>query len=99
MFFATASAALAFLDRDLRVVHVNAAFARMGGLPPDGYLGHRLSECIPEIAATVDPYIRSVIDTGNPLIGMRFNVGRRCWTTSHYPIRGADEEMLGVGIV
>ena len=99
MFFATSSAALAFFDRDLRMVHVNAAFARMGGLPPDDYLGRTLAECIPEIAGTAEAYMRSAIETATPLVGMRFSVGGRRWTTSHYPVRGAHGELLGIGIV
>ena len=99
MFFATSSAALAFFDCDLRMVHVNAAFASIGGLRPTEYLGHTLAERIPEIAATAEPYMRAVIETASPLIGMRFSVGRRRWLTSHYPIRGAAGEILGVGMV
>jgi PAS domain S-box-containing protein len=99
MFFATSSLAMAFFDRSLRIVHLNAAFAAFGGRPVADYLGRTLAERLPEIALTAEPYMRSVIEMGSPLVGMRFTIGGRRWVTSHYPVRRAGGEVLGVGIV
>ncbi|MFF7167032.1 SpoIIE family protein phosphatase [Streptomyces sp. NPDC008086] len=57
------------LGPDLRILRVNQAVARFGGLPPEAYRGRRAPEFLfgPD-AAQAEAKLRSVLETGRPVI-------------------------------
>ncbi|MCF1595500.1 SpoIIE family protein phosphatase [Streptomyces muensis] len=57
------------LAPDLRILRVNQAVARFGGLPPEAYRGRRAPEFLfgPD-AASAEDKLRSVLETGRPVI-------------------------------
>ncbi|MET9971868.1 PAS domain-containing protein, partial [Streptomyces sp. NPDC006356] len=57
------------LGPDLRILRVNQAVARFGGLPPEAYRGRRAPEFLfgPD-AASAEDKLRSVLETGRPVI-------------------------------
>jgi PAS domain S-box-containing protein len=61
---AHAPAATAILDTDLRVLHGNEAFARIGGLPAAAITDEALAEVIPDLADAIVPVARQVVATG-----------------------------------
>jgi PAS domain-containing protein len=61
---AHAPAATAILDSDLRVLHGNEAFARIGGLPAAAITDEALAEVIPDLADAIVPVARQVVATG-----------------------------------
>lgn len=66
---------LAFLDRDLRYVRVNEALAAQNGLPVAAHLGRTVAEVLPELAPDVEPLLRSVLDSGTPLVDREVETG------------------------
>jgi PAS domain-containing protein len=58
----------AFVDRELRYVRVNAHFAAVISVPADAHLGRTVGEVVPEIATAVEPMLRQVLETGEPLL-------------------------------
>jgi PAS domain S-box-containing protein len=94
----------AFLDHDLRYRLMNAHLAALDGLPPEAHLGRTVQEMIPEIAPQIEPLLRRVLDTGEPILDVEFSEqvpaapGQiRHWLWRYYPVRMRGDEILGVG--
>ena len=102
----SAPVGIGFWDRDLRFVRVNDALAEINDLPADEHTGKTLGDVKPELAATLEPLYRQVIETGEPVahsestdeLGLRAG-DRRHWLSSYYPVRTSDGEVTGVGAV
>jgi PAS domain S-box-containing protein len=97
---------LAFWDRSLRYIRINEALATMYGAPAEKYIGHTLQEVIPDLAPTIEPILRRVYETGNPVINMEVSgetsamPGQwRHWLASYFPVRSEDGQLLGIGAV
>lgn len=102
----TAAIGIAFLDRDLRFVHINRLLAEMHGLPVAEHVGRTMHEVAPQRADTVEPLLRRVLATGEPIINLELNGetapwsgGERHWQASFCPVSAADGQIVGVGIV
>jgi PAS domain S-box-containing protein len=98
MLFGESSIGIAFHDRNLRFTYVNDALARVGRVRPAACMGRPFSEAIPA-AAAVEPYLRTVIASGSPLLDQPFSDGRRHWLVSYYPVRDPNGNVVGVGSV
>jgi len=105
--FGAAPVGLAFMDTNFRYVRVNEALARINGLPAEDHLGRSLRAVLGEdLARTIEPYHRHVIETGEPILDLTVE-GRtaaepdeaRNWLVSYYPVRDAADTILGVGVV
>jgi hypothetical protein len=88
------------LDADLRYVWVNEAAAAINGVPPEQHPGRHGEDVVPGVAATLDPLLRQVLATGEPVPSVRIEgeTGalpgvRRQWSVRMFPI---DD---GVGMV
>jgi PAS domain S-box-containing protein len=102
----SAPVGLAFLDRDLRYVRINDAFATMNGAVPKDILGRTVSEVVPDLAPALEPLPRRVLETGKPVLNTEVSGEtpaaprqQRHWLVSHYPVRADSGHPLGVGIV
>jgi PAS domain S-box-containing protein len=105
-FFAGSAVAMGFYDRDLRHVRVNPALAAMGGHSPEELIGKTVGDVAPDYAATVEPLLRQVLETGQPLLNREITGPRPTdpTTTAHYlvsyfPVRVIADEAIGLGIV
>jgi PAS domain S-box-containing protein len=94
-----------FVDRDLRVVSLNAALARVNGTSIESQLGRRVADVVPELWSQLEPVFRDVLDTGTSVINIELNgpaagdpATVRHWLASYYPVR-IDDEIIGIGIV
>ena len=106
--FADAPVGLAFFDRQLRYLRINAELAQMNGLAIDAHLGKRLEEILPELADAVNPLFERVLATGTPIRDIaiidalpRELGGPRHWRASYFPVRAggrADAEIIAVGV-
>jgi PAS domain S-box-containing protein len=105
--FAAAPIGLAFMDSNFRYVRVNDALARINGLPAEAHFGRSLQDVLgEELARTIEPYHRHVLDTGDPILDLEVT-GRtavtpdedRNWLVSYYPVRDAADAVIGVGVV
>lgn len=95
-----------FVDRELRFVRINEALAANNGLTVAEHLGRTVREVLPELADSVEPLLRHVLATGEPLLDLEVHGETkaqpgvpRIWRESLYPVRSADGEVLGVGAI
>lgn len=94
----SAPVGFAFLDTELQVVQVNQALATMGQRSVESYRGRSLQEVLPRLSARFEPLLRSVLETGQPVLDFALSL-RRYWLCSCYPVRTAGGQVLGVGVV
>ncbi|WP_224364418.1 PAS domain-containing sensor histidine kinase [Hyalangium versicolor] len=97
---------MGFLDRDLRYIRINDALASLHGHTREQELGRTLREVAPSVALSVEPLMRRVLETSEPLIGLELTVEVpatpglvRSWRVSYYPIRTPLDGLVGVGAV
>jgi PAS domain S-box-containing protein len=105
--FGAAPVGLAFMDSSFRYVRVNDALARINGLSAEEHYGRSLRDVLgDELAHTIEPYHRHVLETGEPILDLAVE-GRtaadrdesRNWLVSYYPVRDATDAVIGVGVV
>ena len=103
--FATAPVGLAFYDRNLRYLKINETLAALNGVPAEEHIGRTAGQVIPAIADKVEPLLRSVLESGEPVLGKELRGAtaatpeERYWLASYYPVRSGDGEVIGVGAV
>jgi K+-sensing histidine kinase KdpD len=97
---------LAAYDTALRCLHVSDTVTRYGfGRRPDEIVGHTLCEvAAPDIARAVEPLLRHVLETEEPLVNIEISGERSSapgkpwhWLGSIYPLRNSIGKMMGVG--
>ncbi|AKJ06719.1 PAS domain S-box-containing protein [Archangium gephyra] len=101
---AAAPAGMALLDGELRYVHINEALARSNGLSVEAHRGRTVAEVLPEHAPLVEPLLRRVLETGEPLRGLEAR-GLAAeepgvvhhWVSDYFPVRARDGRVTGVG--
>jgi PAS domain S-box-containing protein len=103
--FAQTPAGLAFLDRDLRHVRVNAALAAITGLPVEAHVGRLPEEISPGVGDHAMPHMRRVLETGETIAGLELTGETAAdpgvahtWSLTVFPVRD-DGEVAGVGLV
>ncbi len=94
----------AFFDRDLRFLRVNQTFARLTGVAPLEHIGQSLADLDPSVAQQVEPRLREVQATRQPIINVEYRVRTpgpggemRSVLWSYYPITTRDGDFFGVG--
>ncbi|PYE49961.1 PAS domain-containing protein [Deinococcus yavapaiensis] len=104
--FEASPVGMAFLDRDLRFVHVNTALAELNGLPAHAHLGRTAMELLPGLDDGAFAALRHVVVSGEALRNVTVEGEtpalpgvRRAWREDFYPVRGMDGEVAGVGIM
>src|SRR5712691_3707993 len=104
--FANAPVGLAFVDTDLRYVKVNEAVAAFAGCAVEEYVGRTVREVHPGLADKIEPAMRRVRETGEPIVGEELSgelarePGRlRHFRISRYPVRDDRGALIGVGTV
>ena len=90
--YRTAPVGLCFLDTELRYVRINKLMAEINGTPVSGHIGHTVGDIIPNIAPMLEPLLRQVIETGEPLVDMEIHTAtparpeeERDWLFGYYP--------------
>lgn len=93
--FETTQAGLAVLDGSLRYVHVNDTLAGFSGRTPEEFIGKTVREVAPSAAAWVEPVMRRIFETGEPVLNLEVagtvpdEQGRtRQWLISFVPALG-----------
>jgi two-component system sensor kinase FixL len=97
---------LCLQDTELRYVRINERLAAINGQSVEAHIGRTLWEVIPEIATTVGPIMRGVLESGEPVLDLEVQVAtpaepdiERHWLTSYYPLTSPDGAALGVSVV
>jgi PAS domain S-box-containing protein len=103
---ATAPVGFAFMDQELRYRRINEALAAINGLPSAAHLGRSLHEVLPTLTPQLEPLLRQVLETGEPLVNVELCGAKPTapleqghWLASYYPVRARDGRVLGVGVV
>ncbi len=103
-FLVSSTTGLAVLDRDLRYVLVNPALAALNGLPAEAHIGRSVREVLPNLAPILEPRLRRVLETGEPLLDFELTGEtpaapghQRTWLQTYYPVRRPDGEIVGIG--
>jgi PAS domain S-box-containing protein len=101
---ASAPVGLSFLDRDLRYVRINAVMAELNGVDSAAAVGSPLREVLPAMAPKIEPLLRRVLATGEPIVGFEVSGEtpaapgeRRHFLINYYPIRSREGPPAGVG--
>jgi len=105
--FSEAPVGLAYFDRDLRYVRINAALAEINGLPVEEHLGRTVSEVLPDMDPEVVAGFRHVLATGESLKDVEVSGQTpgspgetRTWLCGWYPVRNrAGDAILGIGAI
>ena len=102
----SAPVGLAFFDRDLRFVRVNAALAQINGRPPEEHIGRTLQEFDVGFSDAIVATLARVRDEGAPILDIEVSGETpaqpgvlRTWQVSYYPVRSDHGGVLGVGAV
>ncbi len=104
--YAISPVGLCYLDTDLRFRYINEWLARINGLPVEAHLGRKIDEVLKDVAAGVVPQLRSVLETGEPIIDGMVEAETpahpgesRHYMHNYYPDKGKDETVVGVSCV
>ena len=105
LLYATAPVGLFFFDSDLRIVRVNRELAELNGLAVEQHIGRTMRELSsPELADVVEPLLRQVIETGEPILEYEVHGTtvpgsddpQRHWLVSYHPVQAEDGTIRGV---
>lgn len=102
-FLLNAPIGICCLDTDLRYLYINTFLAKINGLPVEEHVGRLIGDVIPEVAEVIDPVLRRVMQTGEPLLDGTVD-GKtaadprtnRAYLHTFYPDRSEDGTVVGV---
>jgi len=100
LIYDTAPIGLAFLSPDCRYVHINQRLTEICGISIDDHIGRSVRECVPALADSVEAIVRSIMRTGEPVIGVEVGGQRpdqnedRTWITYWHPLRGTGGDII-----
>jgi PAS domain S-box-containing protein len=100
----TAPIGLAFLSPDCRYLQINQRLTEICGISVQDHLGRSVRDCVPALADAVEQIVRSIMATGEPVIGVEVagqapgKTEHRSWITYWHPLRGSRGEILGVNV-
>ncbi|WP_128080080.1 PAS domain-containing protein [Roseicella frigidaeris] len=103
--YAAVPVGLALLDRECRYRSLNNALAEMHELPVALHLGRHVAEVAPALWPQVEPYYRTVLETGEPVLDRLVRGAPRPLAeprerlVSYAPVRDEAGEIWGVSIV
>ena len=91
--YVTSPAGLSLHDSDFKYLRVNQALANINGFFIEEHLGKTIREIVPDLADTVEPILRQVIETNQPVCNVEIHRStsavtdfKRYWNASYYPV-------------
>ena len=102
LIYDTAPVGLACLSPDCRYLKINQRLTEICGISVEDHLGRFVRDCVPALADSVEQIVRSVMETGEPVIGIEVagqragDVERRSWMTYWHPLRSATGKIVAV---
>ena len=104
LIYDTAPIGLACLSRDCRYLQINQRLTEICGISVEDHLGRFVRDCVPALADSVEQIVRSIIETGEPVIGIEVagqradQVEERSWMTYWHPLRTPNGEIVAVNV-
>ena len=99
------SVGFGILDVQFHFLAVNDMLARINGRPADEHIGKTVRELLGDIAEVVEPYIRSVVATGQPVLNLELSLLRPGHSdpshlVKHYlPIKDGSGNVTQIGVI
>src|SRR5262249_751095 len=87
----TAPIGLACLSPDCRYLQINQRLTEICGISVENHLGRFVRDCVPALAESVATIVRSIMETGEPVVGIEVvgqrpdQVEQRYWMTYWHP--------------
>ena len=103
--FESSTVGVAICDRLFRYRAINDALALMNGIPASEHLGKTLDAVLGATAAKIQPLLKNVFDTGQPISNLEITAelparaGLGHWIESYFPIKDEAEVVQEVGII
>jgi PAS domain S-box-containing protein len=99
----TAPIGLAFLTPDCRYVLINQRLTEICGISITEHIGRSVRETVPQVADQVELIVRTVVDTGVPIIGVEISGQHpdnadRFWTTHWHPLKDCEGRVVGINV-
>jgi PAS domain S-box-containing protein len=104
LIYDTAPIGLACLSPDCRYLQINQRLTEICGISVEDHLGRSVRECVPALADAVEQIVRSIVETGEPVIGIEVAGQRvdqpaeRFWVTYWHPLRSPSGEIVAVNV-
>jgi PAS domain S-box-containing protein len=104
LIYDTAPIGLAFLSPDCRYLQINQRLTEICGIPVEDHLGRSVRDCVPALADAVQGIVDSIMNTGDPVIGVEVagqradQTDERSWVTYWHPLRNSAGEIVGVNV-
>jgi PAS domain S-box-containing protein len=105
LIYDTAPIGLACLSLDCRYLQINQRLTEICGISIEDHLGRFVRDCVPALADSVEEIVRSIVDTGDPVIGIEVAGQRadeteeRYWMTYWHPLRAPNGEIAAINVV
>ena len=97
---------LCHFDIELRFIHINERLAALNGISVEEHLGKTIGEVLPDVAANVEEQLRSVIETGQPIVGGTVEAEtaahpgeKRHYQHSYHAMKAGDGTVEGVNCI
>jgi formate hydrogenlyase transcriptional activator len=105
VYFNSSTVGLCILDREFRFLAINPALARMNGIPAADHLGKTVREVLQGFADTVEPELKRVLATGEPVRNFEVTAllpdhrNPRYAIDHFFPIKDSEGAVQRVGVV
>src|SRR5262245_6197912 len=104
LIYDTAPVGRACLSLDCRYLQINQRLTEICGISVEDHLGRSVRDCVPALADSVEAIVRSIMETGEPVIGIEVAGQRadqpeeRSWITYWHPLRAPSGEIVAVNV-
>jgi formate hydrogenlyase transcriptional activator len=104
-YFKASHVGLCILDTDFRYLAINDTLAEMNGAPATAHLGKTVRETLGDLAELVEPQLRSVLSSGQPILDIELSfvmpnsTEPRHWTKHVIPIKDDAGNVVQIGSV
>jgi PAS domain S-box-containing protein len=104
LIYDTAPIGLACLSPDCRYLQINQRLTEICGISVEDHLGRFVRDCVPALADSVEQIVRSIMETGEPVIGIEVAGQRadqaqeRFWVTYWHPLRAPSGEIVAINV-
>jgi PAS domain S-box-containing protein len=94
-----------FVDRDCRIVRLNAMLASIAGGTVEEQIGRTVAEAVPHLWPQLEAAVRHVLESGEDVVNHELagegagGEPDRHWLASFHATRGADGEVVGVAAI
>ncbi|MEK9283030.1 PAS domain-containing sensor histidine kinase [Bradyrhizobium sp. ISRA442] len=104
LIYDTAPIGLACLSPDCRYLQINQRLTEICGISVEDHLGRFVRDCVPALADAVEAIVRSIMETGEPVVGIEVagqrpdQIEERAWITYWHPLRAPSGEIVAVNV-